>query len=230
MLKLLQKINIHSKFPVVRNNLFNNVVNNIIIRNIHSEDTNNYYNKGINTLSKTILSNLPESDNDKSLWPRIKEITQTRDPRRLIVLDDDLTGCQSVYNCNVLLDYSVESIKSQLLLNEKLFYIITNSRSLSENDCIKVTKEIVFNIQQAIKEIAYQHPIQFISRSDSNLRGHFPAETNAIADALNQTHGFSYDGNLFNHIYLYLIICLFFSTQFYSILFYFRNYIITSIL
>jgi hypothetical protein len=196
MLKFLRRININSKFSIVRNNLVNNIVKNITIRNKHSEDKNNYYNKGINTLSKTILSNLPESANDKSLWPRIREITQNLDPRRLIVFDDDLTGCQSVYNCNVLLDYSVESIKSQLLLDEKLFYIITNTRSLSEKDCVIVTKEIVFNIQEAIKEISYQHPIQFISRSDSNLRGHFPAETNAIADALNQSHGFSYDGNI----------------------------------
>ena len=39
-----------------------------------------------------------------------------KDPRRLIVLDDDPTGCQTVYDVVLLLDYSVSAIKQQVSL------------------------------------------------------------------------------------------------------------------
>ena len=134
-------------------------------------------------VSKSILGSLPKSANTISLWPKLREAVSL-DPRRLIVLDDDPTGCQTVYEINVLLDYSVESIAAQLELDDKLFYILTNTRSLTEDDAIKVTKQVIKNVQIATRSIGYPHHIQYISRGDSTLRGHHPAEVQAIAEAL----------------------------------------------
>ena len=134
-------------------------------------------------VSRSILGSLPKSANTISLWPKLREAVSL-DPRRLIVLDDDPTGCQTVYEINVLLDYSVESIATQLELDDKLFYILTNTRSLTEEDAIKVTKQVIKNVQIATRSIGYPHHIQYISRSDSTLRGHHPAEVQAIAEAL----------------------------------------------
>jgi uncharacterized protein YgbK (DUF1537 family) len=99
-----------------------------------------------------------------------------------------------VYDVNVLLDYSVESIQAQFERDEKLFYILTNTRSLTEADAISVTKEVVGNVIKAAERSNYRHPLQFISRSDSTLRGHYPAETNAIAEALSSQ--ISFDGTV----------------------------------
>ena len=134
-------------------------------------------------VSKSILGSVEQSANTESLWPKLREAVAS-DPRRLIVLDDDPTGCQTVYDINVLLDYSVESITKQLELDDKLFYILSNTRSLTEEDAIRVTKQVVFNIQTAVKKTRYPHHIQYISRSDSTLRGHHPAEVQAIEEAL----------------------------------------------
>lgn len=135
-------------------------------------------------VSKSILGSIPQSAITESLWPKLREAVMM-DPRRLIVLDDDPTGCQTVYDINVLLDYSVTSIEEQLKLDDKLFYILTNTRSLGEADAISVTKHVIDNIQTAVKNVRYPHTIQYISRSDSTLRGHHPAEVEAIAEALN---------------------------------------------
>ena len=135
-------------------------------------------------VSKSILGSVEQSANTDSLWPKLREAVSL-DPRRLIVLDDDPTGCQTVYDINVLLDYSVESIEEQLKLDDKLFYVLTNTRSLTEADAIRVTKLVIGNIQKAVQKTRYPHLIQYISRSDSTLRGHHPAEVQAIAEALN---------------------------------------------
>jgi Sugar-binding N-terminal domain len=134
-------------------------------------------------VSKSILASVEQSANTDSLWPKLREAVSL-DPRRLIVLDDDPTGCQTVYDINVLLDYSVESIEEQLKLDDKLFYILTNTRSLNQADAIRVTKLVIGNIQKAVKNTRYPHLIQYISRSDSTLRGHHPAEVQAIGEAL----------------------------------------------
>ena len=120
---------------------------------------------------------------DVPQWGAIQELLLKND-RRLVVLDDDPTGCQTVYDINVLLDYSVESITRQLLRDDKLFFILTNTRSLKEDEAIAVTKQVVSNVETARKNINYNHRIQYISRGDSTLRGHHPAEVNAIATAL----------------------------------------------
>jgi Sugar-binding N-terminal domain len=137
-------------------------------------------------VSKSILDSVEQSANTDSLWPQLREAVSL-DPKRLIVLDDDPTGCQTVYDINVLLDYSVDSIKEQLKLDDKLFYILTNTRSLTEKDAIAVTKQVIQNIEAAKKIIGYRHQIQYISRGDSTLRGHHPGEVQAIAEALNTT-------------------------------------------
>lgn len=116
-------------------------------------------------LPKTILEHIPSSAITESLWPNLKEFVNTIDPKRVIVLDDDPTGCQTVYDCNVLIDHSVESIKKQLLLDEKIFYILTNSRSMNENGAKRILSTVLKNIHEAIEQLSYIHPIQYISRS-----------------------------------------------------------------
>jgi hypothetical protein len=103
--------------------------------------------------------------------------------RRLIVLDDDPTGCQTIYNMNVLLKYDPDSLMKQLQLDHPIFYILTNSRAMNETEAVQVTNTILENLNEAKKRLNYLHSFQFISRGDSTLRGHYPAEVDAIAMA-----------------------------------------------
>jgi len=144
-----------------------------------------------NYVSKSILDSLPAFSSTDTLWPKLREAVAL-DQKRLVVLDDDPTGCQSVYGCNILLDYSVESLKKQLNSDHKLFYILTNSRAMTEMEAIKVTKQVIKNLQEAGMELRYPYQLQIISRSDSTLRGHYPAEVKAISDS----SYFSSDGTI----------------------------------
>ncbi len=131
------------------------------------------------SISKSILDALPQATNTDSAWTELRSELQN-DPSRLIVLDDDPTGCQTVYDVNVLLDYSVESIHEQLEKDHKLFYILTNTRSMPPEQAKEVIRTVLGNIDTASAFLEYPHHRQIISRSDSTLRGHFPAETDEM--------------------------------------------------
>ena len=135
-------------------------------------------------VSKSILNTIPQASARESLWPALRDAVKI-DPKTLIVIDDDPTGSQTVYDINVLLDYSMESIKMQLDDGERLFFILTNTRGMPEPEATAVTSRVMENIHRAQHESSAgrRHPIQIISRSDSTLRGHYPAEVQAIIHA-----------------------------------------------
>ena len=102
--------------------------------------------------------------------------------KTIVVLDDDPTGTQTCYDVTVLISWRAELITEELKKKPSILYILTNSRSLPENDAVKLTREICNNLKAAVKESGRE--IVVISRSDSTLRGHFPAEVDAIATEL----------------------------------------------
>lgn len=96
----------------------------------------------------------------------------------IIVLDDDPTGTQTVHNIPVLTDWSVETIQSELNRGTTFFFILTNSRSLSQNTANELALTIGNNIQAASRQTKKRCMV--ISRSDSTLRGHYPTEVEAL--------------------------------------------------
>lgn len=103
------------------------------------------------------------------------------DQRTIVVLDDDPTGTQTVYDVPVLTQWSVGSLTEQLKLDDPLFYVLTNSRSLPKQRAIELAHEVGENLVAAAQ--AAGREIDLISRSDSTLRGHFPDEVNALASS-----------------------------------------------
>ena len=138
-----------------------------------------HFKQSYHKISIDILDHLPASNIHKSLWPRLQD-SLTLDNKRLVILDDDPTGCQTVYDCNVLLNFSVESISTQLKRDDKLFFILTNTRSLEQGDAVQRTAEIIDNLNEAVAQTLYPYELQILSRSDSTLRGHYPAEVDII--------------------------------------------------
>ena len=113
---------------------------------------------------------------------------------KFIVLDDDPTGVQTVHNINVFTDWSVESLKEGLLGEEKLFFVLTNSRGLTEEQTTVLHKELAHNAILASRETGRKFVL--ISRSDSTLRGHFPLETQLLAQVLKEKAGQETDGEV----------------------------------
>ena len=105
-----------------------------------------------------------------------------RSGKTIVVLDDDPTGTQTCYDIIVLTSWKVELITAELEKKPSILYILTNSRSLPEQEAVDLTIEVAGNLKQAVVNSGRE--IVVISRSDSTLRGHFPAEVNAIAEKL----------------------------------------------
>lgn len=99
---------------------------------------------------------------------------------KLVVLDDDPTGTQTVYDVPVLTTWAVDALQAELARPGACFYLLTNSRSLPAEAARKLNLEIARNLRAAAGERSFT----VVSRSDSTLRGHFPLETDALAEGL----------------------------------------------
>ncbi|TYA78740.1 four-carbon acid sugar kinase family protein [Seonamhaeicola marinus] len=126
-----------------------------------------------------ILTDLPEVDstNYRSLNAELFKVLG----KACIVIDDDPTGNQTVYDIPLLSNWNIETLVKELKVSP-VFYILTNSRSLSAQETSKVYKEIAENIYQASKITGRDYTI--VSRSDSTLRGHFPLEPSTLQKSL----------------------------------------------
>lgn len=131
-----------------------------------------------------LLAHLPPE------WPRdvLPEIQQRlrESGQKVIVLDDDPTGTQTVHDIPVLTEWSVESLRAELSNNLPAFYILTNSRALPLPEAQALNAEIGRNLRDAGHAVGRAFAV--ISRSDSTLRGHFPGEVDSLADAIRDTH------------------------------------------
>ncbi|HEX2181732.1 MAG TPA: four-carbon acid sugar kinase family protein [Rubrobacteraceae bacterium] len=103
--------------------------------------------------------------------------------RRVAVLDDDPTGVQSVHGVPVLTTWGVSDLRWALSQHSPTFYVLTNSRSLPREEATALNREIADNLAQAAGPSV---DFEVVSRSDSTLRGHYPAETDALAQALGE--------------------------------------------
>jgi uncharacterized protein YgbK (DUF1537 family) len=104
--------------------------------------------------------------------------------RTLVVLDDDPTGTQTVHNVPVLTTWDADTLTTEMAKGGAVFYILTNSRSLPLAGARALNAEIGRNLLAASQRTGRDFAV--VSRSDSTLRGHFPGEVEALADALGQ--------------------------------------------
>lgn len=113
-----------------------------------------------------------------------KKIREGNPFSKIIVLDDDSTGCQTVHNITILLDWE-ESILSETISKEDIFYILTNSRAYSERKAISINREIATKLLKLVNS----DRLKLISRSDSTLRGHFYGEVKTLMRILGPFDG-----------------------------------------
>ena len=102
---------------------------------------------------------------------------------KIIVLDDDPTGSQTVHSCLLLLRWDIETLKQGLLDNVPIMFVLTNTRAMTPEQAATTTKEVCHNLKIALAQTSIDNFL-IISRSDSTLRGHYPIETDVISSEL----------------------------------------------
>lgn len=105
--------------------------------------------------------------------------------KKIIVLDDDPTGTQTVYDLPIFtrIDYNImEEIFQDD--NIKAFYILTNTRSMSEKETIELDSYIAKVADEVSESTGIDYEI--ILRGDSTLRGHFPLELDVIKNNISK--------------------------------------------
>ena len=98
----------------------------------------------------------------------------------LVAIDDDPTGCQSVSGVPLLTAWDDDTLTAAARRRAPVTFVLTNSRSLPQADAADVNREV----GAALARVATAEGVglRLISRSDSTLRGHYPAEVEALTD------------------------------------------------
>ncbi|HEY9668864.1 MAG TPA: four-carbon acid sugar kinase family protein [Coleofasciculaceae cyanobacterium] len=100
---------------------------------------------------------------------------------KIIVLDDDPTGSQTVHSCLLLTQWDVETLQLGLRDDSPIFFVLTNTRAIAPEQAATVTQEVCHNLKIAL-DAEKIRDFLVVSRSDSTLRGHYPVETDVIAE------------------------------------------------
>ncbi|TQW28679.1 four-carbon acid sugar kinase family protein [Clostridioides difficile] len=130
----------------------------------------------VKPISIDILNTFKQVDEDrlnKLLADELKHLD-----RKIVVLDDDPTGVQTVHDISVYTDWDKDSMEQGFNEKNSMFFILTNSRGFTVAQTTKAHKESSKNIVDVSKKVNKDFII--ISRSDSTMRGHYPLETNLL--------------------------------------------------
>lgn len=143
-------------------------------------------------ISIKVLDNIPFGD-EESL-NNLLEKEQMDFNRKIIVLDDDPTGTQTVHDIPVVTDWQEDTIREIFSMKEQMVFILTNSRSFSREYTKEVHREIAEHIAAAAREAKKEFLV--ISRGDSTLRGHFPLETETLRETLEKECHIKFNGEI----------------------------------
>ena len=117
-----------------------------------------------------------------------------RSGRRIVVLDDDPTGSQTVHDVTAVFALDAAEYAQALAGPGSTCFILTNSRSLSEPDAVRLTYRAGCELFALAARMGV--PVSVVSRGDSTLRGHLIAEVRALLAARQEVTGHGFDGVL----------------------------------
>ena len=139
-----------------------------------------------------VLDSFPAPDDAASEAMLKKALADFR--KKIVVLDDDPTGTQTVHDISVYTDWEESTLLEGFCEDSPLFFVLTNSRSFSAEETARVHALIAERICKA----AYRTGKDFfvVSRGDSTLRGHYPLETEMLREGISRTAGFDFDGEI----------------------------------
>ncbi|QUW24051.1 hydroxyacid dehydrogenase [Sporosarcina sp. Marseille-Q4063] len=124
------------------------------------------------------------------MWNKERESFSTK----IIVLDDDPTGVQTVHGIPVFTDWNIETIEEVFKEERQLVFILTNSRAFSVLETTQVHTDIAQRIAQVSERLG--QPYLLVSRGDSTLRGHYPLETEILKETIEKQSTLRFDGEI----------------------------------
>lgn len=124
------------------------------------------------------------------LWAEVRPTLK----HKIIVLDDDPTGVQTVHGVSVYTDWNEETIEQGFLDKNQIFFILTNSRAFTVKETEQVHRDIAERVERLSQKL--KQPYMIISRGDSTLRGHYPLETVVMKETVEQQGNHEMDGEI----------------------------------
>ncbi|HTK11663.1 MAG TPA: four-carbon acid sugar kinase family protein [Ktedonobacteraceae bacterium] len=128
-----------------------------------------------------LLAQLPPEPDETHFLAEIQRMV-AESKRKFIVIDDDPTGPQTLHDIELLLTWDRDRLVAALRGESPLIYILTNSRSLSQAEAVQLNRDLALQLVDASRITGVDFVVA--SRSDSTLRGHYPAEVLALAETL----------------------------------------------
>ncbi|MGL5018135.1 MAG: four-carbon acid sugar kinase family protein, partial [Luteolibacter sp.] len=77
--------------------------------------------------------------------------------RKLVVLDDDPTGTQTVYDVPVLTTWQPAELAREFANDLPCFYILTNTRAFAAAEAVRINEEIARNLIEASMQPSERH-------------------------------------------------------------------------
>ena len=102
---------------------------------------------------------------------------------KVIVVDDDPTGSQTVHGCLLLLSWRVETLVEGLQHPADVLFILANTRALPRQEAEDRLRAVCRNLRRALRRLKLED-WQLVSRGDSTLRGHFPLDGQVLGQEL----------------------------------------------
>jgi uncharacterized protein YgbK (DUF1537 family) len=106
---------------------------------------------------------------------------------KVVVIDDDPTGSQTVHSCPLLLRWDAASLRQGLAHASPLLFLLANTRALDPAAARQRVQEICRALRPALAAAQADGLLDqwlVVSRGDSTLRGHFPLELDVIRQEL----------------------------------------------
>jgi len=131
---------------------------------------------------------------DKETCQRLYQEIYQNFQHKIVVLDDDPTGCQTVSDIPVYTDPNPRWLKNGMEDPGRMFFLLTNSRSFSAGFTEEYHQRLGKDILDAAK--AAGEKVLILSRGDSTLRGHYPLELEALREVWEAETGKKVDGQI----------------------------------
>ncbi|MDD4850121.1 MAG: four-carbon acid sugar kinase family protein [Gemmiger sp.] len=131
---------------------------------------------------------------DAALVAQLLKAEADKNQKKIVVLDDDPTGVQTVHDVSVYTDWAPDSLRAAFAEENKLFFILTNSRGMTVEETTRAHREIAQNLHAAAQAAGREYTI--VSRGDSTLRGHYPLETELLRQGVEAQNPWKVDGEI----------------------------------
>ena len=108
---------------------------------------------------------------------------------KIVVLDDDPTGSQTVHSAPLLLRWDGDSLRRGLADPSPFLFLLANTRALDPEAAAARVRQIGQALRSALRQAHQAGEITrwlIVSRGDSTLRGHFPLEVETLAAMLGE--------------------------------------------